>query len=394
MLEEDRKYMQEALNLARRGIGLASPNPTVGCLVVRDGLVVGRGFHEYKHRDHAEVRALRQAGGLSQGATVYVTLEPCAHYGRTPPCTDLLIRSGASRVVIATRDPNPLVNGKGIAQIRKSGIRVDVGIHRRRAQRLIEAFACHAMTGRPLVVAKAGMTLDGRIGLRGRGRLQISSPEAAEFTRELRRELDALLVGVGTVLEDDPALTYRGQLPKGLPLVRVVLDSRLRTPRSAGLFTDSSGPVILYCAPDADPASRRRLERRGAEVVPVPRSRGGLSLNHVLDDLGLRGILGLLVEGGGAVHWSFLSLGAVDKFYFLLAPSLIGGKTAIPVVDGKGYPDIESAMRFKVSHVRRAGTDVIVEAYPSCSKSIISPWPLSAATPCSGQSAPLPSRRK
>jgi len=386
--------MQEAVELAGRGVGLASPNPTVGCVVVRQGSVVGRGFHEYKLLDHAEVRALREAAGRARGATVYVTLEPCAHHGRTPPCADLLIRSAVSRVVVATRDPNPLVNGRGIAKIRQSGIQVSVGILRRRAQRLIEPFACHATTGRPLVVAKAGMTLDGRIGLRGQGRLSISSPEAGEFTQQLRREMDALLVGVGTVLEDDPELTYRGRLPKGRHLLRVILDSRLRTPQSARLFADPSCPVIIYCAPDAAPVSRRRLERRGAEIVPVPRSRGGLSLNHVLDDLGHRGVLGLLVEGGGAVHWSFLSLGAVDKFYFLLAPSLIGGRTAIPVVDGRGYPDMLSASRFKIARVRRAGSDIFVEAYPSCSRSIISPWPPSGATPCSARSARLPSRRK
>ena len=366
--------MLEALELARRGVGLASPNPTVGCVIVRGGAIVGRGLHEYRLRDHAEVRAVREAGGHVRGATAYVTLEPCCHQGRTAPCADLLVRSGVARVVVAAPDPNPQVNGRGIERIRAAGIPVEVGILRRRSERLIEPFACHVTTGNPLVVAKAGMTLDGRIGLRGQGRLHITSPDAAQFTQSLRHELDALLVGVGTILVDDPELTYRGMLPKGRALIRVILDSRLRTPQAARLFADSSSPAVVYCAADAGAQSRRGLERRGAEVVAVPRSRTGLSLSHVIEDLGRRDILGLLVEGGSSVHWSFLSLGAVDKFYFILAPSLLGGRKAVPVVGGRGFPDCTSAPRFKIARIRRLGADTMLEAYPDCSRSLISPW--------------------
>ena len=394
MLAEDRKFMLEALELAGRGVGLASPNPTVGCVIVREGSIVGRGFHEYRLIDHAEVRAVREAGGRVRGATAYVTLEPCCHHGRTPPCADLLVQSGVARVVVAARDPNPQVNGRGIDRIRAAGIPVDVGILRGRAERLIEPFACHATTGRPLVVAKAGMTLDGRIGLRGKGQLHITSPEAAQFTQALRREMDALLVGVGTVLEDDPELTYRGTLPRGRGLTRVILDSRLRTPQDARLLADSSSPVLIYCAADAAAERRRRFERRGTEAVVVPRSKGRLSLNHVLEDLGRRGILGLLVEGGSSMHWSFLSLGAVDKFYFILAPSLLGGRKAVPVVGGSGFPDLETAPRFKIVRIIRVGGDAVLEVYPSCSRSFISPWLRSGAPPYSGRPSRLPSPRK
>jgi diaminohydroxyphosphoribosylaminopyrimidine deaminase / 5-amino-6-(5-phosphoribosylamino)uracil reductase len=394
MLAEDRNFMLDALELARRGAGLASPNPTVGCVLARDGLVVGSGFHEYKLLDHAEVRAVREAAGRVRGATAYVTLEPCCHHGRTPPCTDLLIRSGVSRVVVAAPDPNPRVHGGGIDQLRASGIPVDVGILRRRAEMLIEPFACHVTTGRPLVVAKAGMTLDGRIGVRGHGQLPITSREAAEFTQNLRHDLDALLVGVGTVLEDDPELTYRGALPKGRGLIRVILDSLLRTPQTARLFADSSSPVVIYCAADAGAQRRRPLERRGAEVVPVPRTGGRLSLDHVLEDLGRRGILGLLVEGGSSVHWSFLSLGAVDKFYFILAPTLIGGRTSVPVVGGRGFSGLAATPQFKIARIRRVGRDVLLEAYPSSSRSIISPWPRSGVRPYSSQFSRLPSQPK
>lgn len=392
MFSEDRKFMMEALALAAQGVGLVSPNPAVGCLVVRDGSIIGRGFHVYKLKDHAEARAIRQAGDRVRGATVYVTLEPCCHHGRTPPCTELLIRSGVARVVVGTQDPNPLVSGKGIEKLRASGIKVDVGLLQRRVEKLIEPFGCHATTGRPLVVAKAGMTLDGRIGLRGHGRIPITSREAAEFTQSLRRELDALLIGVGTVLEDDPELTYRGPLPRGRGLVRVILDSRLRTPDSARLFAASSCPAVIFCAPDAAPARRRRLERRGAEVVAVRRTREGLSLDDVLHNLGQRGILGLLVEGGSTVHRSFLSQGAVDKFYFILAPWLMGGRTAVPVAGGRGFSDVTP--QFKIVRVRRAGSDVILEAYPNFSRSLISPWPRSGAPPYSARSSRLPLPRK
>ncbi len=386
--------MLEALELARRGVGLASPNPTVGCVIVREGSIIGRGFHEYGLMDHAEVRAVREAGRRVRGATAYVTLEPCCHHGRTPPCADLLVRSGVSRVVVAARDPNPQVNGRGIDRIRAAGIPVDIGILRSRAERIIEPFACHVTTGRPLVVAKAGMTLDGRIGLRGQGRLHITSPEAAQFTQALRHELDALLVGVGTVLEDDPELTCRGTMPRGRGLIRVILDSRLRTPQTARVLADTSNPVLFYCAADAGVQRRRRLEGRGAEVVVVPRSRGRLSLGHVLEDLGRRDVLGLLVEGGSSIHWSFLSLGAVDKFYFILSPSLLGGRKAVPVVGGSGFSDLATAPRFNIARISRMGGDVILEAYPSCSRSIISPWLRSGAHPYSGRPSRPPSPRK
>ena len=326
--------MHEAICLARRGAGVSSPNPTVGCVVALNGRVVGRGLHEYALEDHAEVRAIRDAGVRARGATVYVSLEPCAHFGRTPPCADMLVAAGVRRVVVATEDPNPQVLGQGIERLRAAGIRVDVGMLDREARRLIEPFACRVTTGRPLVVAKVGMTLDGRIGLPGRGRLEITSSRASRLTQELRHRLDAVLVGVETVLTDDPRLSYRGRRPKRRPLIRAILDSRLRTPPSAKVLTESEGQVLLFCGPRHSKRRRSLHEGRGAEVIPVPPGRGGLSLPSVLEELGRRGVLGVLVEGGSAVHWSFLSEGLVDKFYFIAAPIVIGGSKAIPAVGG------------------------------------------------------------
>lgn len=386
MSTDDRRFMQEAIRLARLGVGVASPNPPVGCVIVRRGAIVGRGTHVYRRRDHAEVAALNEAGGRARGATAYVTLEPCCHHGRTPPCAPALVSAGVRRVVVAVEDPNPEVNGRGIAALKAAGVRVDTGMLREQAQRLIEVFACHVTTGSPFVVAKAGMTLDGRIGIPGRGRLQITSGQSSEVNERLRHRLDAVLVGVGTVLEDDPRLTYRGKAEKGRALVRVVLDSRLRTPPSAHLFDAASSPVILYCSASAPAGRRKALEKRGAEIVRVPRLRGGLSLQHVLRDLGRREILGILVEGGSTVHWSFLSQGMVDKFYFIVAPLLLGGRTALPAVAGAGFAGLESAARLKITSARLAGGDLVVEAYPRNSRSLISPWLRPEAPPCARRS--------
>jgi diaminohydroxyphosphoribosylaminopyrimidine deaminase / 5-amino-6-(5-phosphoribosylamino)uracil reductase len=371
----DRRFMKMALALAEKGEGLASPNPSVGCIIVRDGRVVGRGMHEYSLKDHAEVRALREASGLSTDATAYVTLEPCCHHGRTAPCVDGLIQAGIRRVVVARIDPNPQVSGKGIQRLKSSGIRVDAGLMSEEAGRLIENFACRITTGLPLVVGKVGMTLDGKIGTGRPDGRWITSPESREFGQRLRLGADGLLVGVHTVLVDDPELTYRGQAAKARPLVRIVLDSQLRTPVSANLFqTVPLSPVLIFCSHRASKRNQRELERRGAEIVRISHSQNGLDLQAVLQELGQRNVLELLVEGGSSVHWSFLSANLVDKFYFIVAPLVLGGTDAILSVGGRGFRTIKDAAKFKVSRCFSIGPDVILETYPSCSRSIISPW--------------------
>ena len=371
----DRKFMRKALRLAEKGLGLASPNPSVGCLIVQEGSIAGRGWHEYASLDHAEIRALREASGLSKNATAYVTLEPCCHQGRTPPCVDSLIRAGIRRVVVARTDPNPRVAGRGIEILRASGIQVDIGLMSEEAGKLIEPFACHVTTGLPLVISKAGMSLDGKIGTgRPEGR-EITSPEGREFGQRLRLAADALLVGVGTVLADDPELTYRGRQPKARPLIRVILDSLLRTPPSARLFQSRPrSPVLIFCGSGAPQNRSIELENQGAEIIRVPSSDTGLDLQSVLGELGKRDVLGLLVEGGSRVHWSFLSGGLVDNFYFIIATLVLGGKNSIPSVGGTGYISAAQSPRFKIRRSFRAGPDMVLETYPSYSKSILSPW--------------------
>ncbi len=388
--QSDRKFMGRALQLARRGVGLSSPNPSVGCVVVRAGRIVGEGLHEYALLDHAEVRALSEAGGKARGSTVYLTLEPCSHQGRTPPCADLLIKAGVRRVVAATIDPNPRVSGAGIDVLRSAGIPVEVGLMREEALPLIEPFACSVTTGLPLVVSKVGMSLDGRIATRRRENRWITSPEAREFGQSLRLQLDALLVGIGTVLADDPELTYRGSQPKARPLTRVVLDGRLRTPATARMLRSASrSPALIFCGRGAPAGRRRALEKTGAEVMPVRETKGGLDLKSVLHELARRRVLGVLVEGGAEVHWSFFSAGLVDKFYCVVAPLVLGGRGAVPSVGGEGYGKIREALRFRIGQSFYAGTDLVLETYPSGSRSILSPWLSRAVPPCG---APGPER--
>jgi diaminohydroxyphosphoribosylaminopyrimidine deaminase / 5-amino-6-(5-phosphoribosylamino)uracil reductase len=372
---DDRRYMRKALSLAEKGIGRSSPNPSVGCVVVRNGEIVGRGWHEYALLDHAEIAALRDAGPLARRATVYVTLEPCSHYGRTPPCADRLIEAGVRRVVVARVDPNPRVSGRGIDRLRSAGIRVDVGLMREGAGKLIEPFACHVTTGFPLVVSKVGMSLDGKIGT-GRSRNRwITSVEGREFGQRLRLVADAVLVGVETILSDDPELTYRGTAPKVRPLTRVVLDSTLRTPAAARLFQSSPrAPVLIFCRKNAAQKRSKALTKAGAEIITVPHKGNLLDLKAVLRELGKRGVLCMLVEGGSRVHWAFLSDKLVDSFYFIIAPLVLGGDSAIPSVGGEGYRSAEDSPKFRIRSCFSAGPDMVVEAYPSYSRSIISPW--------------------
>lgn len=378
----DRRYMRTALALAEKHFGLAGPNPSVGCVVVREGKIIGRGWHEYGALDHAEVRALNTAFGRSQNATVYVTLEPCSHTGRTPPCADLLIEKGVRRVVVARLDPNPLVSGRGVEKLRSRGIRVDVGLMEERAGEIIESFACRITTGLPFVVSKVGMSLDGKIGTGRKGGRRISSPEGREFGQYLRLRADALLVGVGTILADDPQLTYRGKGARGRPLFRVILDSHLRTPTDARIFKSSKhAPVLIFCKNGCAQDRRKELEARGGEIIPVPTVGRVLDLDAVLKELAERNVLGLLVEGGSRVHWEFLSRRMVDCFYFIVAPMILGGDDAIPSVGGKGYGSITDAPKFRIRRSINAGIDMVLEGYPAYSRSIISPWRLQENLP-------------
>ena len=277
--------------------------------------------------------------------------------------------------MVARTDPNPVVSGNGVQALRAAGVHVEVGCCREPAERLIEAFACHVTTGLPLVVGKAGMSLDGRIAVSRDARTRISSDETREFGQQLRLQVDALAVGIGTILADDPQLTYRGRLRKARPLTPVVLDSWLRTPLTARFFDSEPGrEILIFRRHEAAPEPRRMLQDRGATIISVGHGPAGLDLKSILAELGARKKLGVLVEGGSEVHGSFLAAGLVDKFYFMIAPVVLGGRNSVPVVGGPGFATVCDAPRFRVTRTFHCGPDLIQETYPSYSRSILTPW--------------------
>jgi diaminohydroxyphosphoribosylaminopyrimidine deaminase/5-amino-6-(5-phosphoribosylamino)uracil reductase len=361
-LNSDERMMARALGLAARGAGQVSPGPLVGCVVVDGaGRVVGEGFYVYDGVRHAETVALEQAGARARGATAYVTLEPHAHTGRTPPCTEALIDAGVARVVSPMEDPNPLVSGRGFARLKEAGVAVTVGVLAREASRLNEKYAHALRTGRPFVHLKLACSLDGRIATRTGNARWISSPESRERAHAMRHEVDAILVGAGTAAVDDPLLTDRSGLPRRLPLLRVVLDERLQlTTRSQLARTARESPALVFTSEGADASKAAALEECGVEVFRI--EGGGRDLAPVLDELGRRGVQGLLVEGGAGVAGAFLRAGLVNKASFFIAPLILGGD-ALGAVGGAGAPTVAEATRLRDIETRRHGDDVEVTGY-------------------------------
>ncbi|HEV3030097.1 MAG TPA: bifunctional diaminohydroxyphosphoribosylaminopyrimidine deaminase/5-amino-6-(5-phosphoribosylamino)uracil reductase RibD [Polyangia bacterium] len=361
----DERLMRRALVLAERGRGTTRPNPVVGAVVARGGRVLAEGFHSRAGLPHAEVNAFaRLPRGAARGATLYVNLEPCCHTGRTGPCTDAILAAGLARVVVGCLDPNPLVDGRGVARLRRAGVRVDVGCLEAESRAANRAFSIWARARRPLVTLKVAASLDGFIadGLpRARGApAWITGPRARLAAHELRAAHDAVLVGSGTVLADDPRLTVRlaGAAPALETPVRVVLDGRLRTPPDARLL-GGGPPTIVFTRRGASRARARALRAAGAEVVELAPSRGRLSLAAALRALAARDIQSVLVEGGAAVHGAFISAGFVDAFALFVAPRLLGGGVPIAVGAGRG---LGAALNLADLELRRLGPDLLVTA--------------------------------
>lgn len=364
---DDATWMARALDLARQGAALTSPNPLVGAVLVREGRAVGEGFHTYEGAKHAEILALERAGGEARGATLYINLEPCCHTGRTGPCTEALMAAGVRRVVAAMADPNPQVSGRGFEQLRAAGIEVQVGIGEAEARRLNEAFAKWIRTARPFVTLKSALTLDGRIAAPRLRRQKasvshwITSEESRAEVQQMRHASDVLLTGIGTVLADNPLLTDRTGLPRRRNLLRVVLDSRLRLPAEFNLAREASGDVLVFTAAPANSARARKLERTSVEVVRV-RDRGGrLNLQAVLEELGRRQMTSVLLEGGAALNAAALEAGVVDKLVLFYAPKVLGAD-AVPWVAAPGKRLAALAAPRALS-VRTLGPDFVVEAY-------------------------------
>jgi diaminohydroxyphosphoribosylaminopyrimidine deaminase/5-amino-6-(5-phosphoribosylamino)uracil reductase len=356
--------MRRALRLAERGF--TPPNPMVGCVLVKDGQVVGEGFHPYAGAPHAEVFALRAAGARARGATAYVSLEPCCHYGRTPPCVQALIEAGVARVVAAVTDPNPQVCGRGLALLREAGITAEVGVLEEEARRLNAAFFHFQKTRRPYITLKAAMTLDGKIATRTGDSRWITGEAARRYVHRLRAQSGAVLCGIGTVLADDPMLTARLKPEAPRQPLRIVLDPSLRLPLTAKLVTTArQTPTLLVTAKQADPAKIENLYKYGVDILYVDTdTKGELALESLLAELGRREIISILVEGGGNTHAALLAGRYAHRLLWFIAPKLIGGRCAPTPIEGEGAQRMADAMALAPFHVRRFGSDIMLETFP------------------------------
>src|SRR5215471_946689 len=367
----DVQYMQQALDLARGGLGFVSPNPLVGCVIVKDGAIVGRGYHQRFGGAHAEVHALQGAGARAHGAVLYVNLEPCSHTGKTPPCADAVIESGVRRVVVALRDPNPLVAGRGLSRIEEAGIAVTVGVCEAEARKLNEAFCKYILTGRPFVTLKSAITLDGKIATRTGASQWITGELARQEGHRLRHAADAILVGIGTVLQDDPQLTTRLPDQQGANPLRVIVDSTLRVPLQAQV-TDvaSDRRTLIVTTARAPVAHVEALRTRGIEVVCLPAyDDERVDLEALFRYLGERGIASVLVEGGATLSATLLRRRLIDKVLLFVAPKIIGGD-GISMVGPCGVESMEQVIHLRDVVSQCLGHDVLLEAY--CTTEVVS----------------------
>ncbi|MBP2644812.1 MAG: ribD [Firmicutes bacterium] len=361
-MDQDYEYMQVALTLARRATGRTSPNPMVGAVLVKDGQIVGQGYHRKAGTPHAEVHALAEAGQNAAGATLYVTLEPCSHYGRTGPCAKAVIEAGIKRVVVAMTDPNPLVAGRGLVLLREAGLEVVEGIMAEEAARLNEVFIKWVSTGLPFGVLKTATTLDGKIATQSGHSKWITGENARQGVHELRDTYDAILVGIGTVLADNPALTTR--LPQGgKNPTRVIVDSFARTPLNAQVMCDGLAPTLIAVTEQAPRDNIAALQAKGAEVLVVPQKENRVDARALFRILGERAITSVMIEGGAEINASVLNANLVDKVYTYIAPKIIGGKGAPGSVGGMGPERIEEAVLLEDMSVTACGEDILVTAY-------------------------------
>ena len=358
----DIRFMQHALTLASESIALASPNPHVGCVIVRHGQIVGQGFHQYESRDHAEIVALKSAGEKARGATVYVNLEPCNHTGRTGPCTEAIIAAGVDRVVAAMQDPNPATSGKGFARFRAANIETTCGVLEDDARRLNEAFACWIRTKRPLVTLKSALTLDGQLALaksrQRQKRSWISSEESRAEVQRMRHASDALLTGIGTILADDPLLTDRSGLPRRKRLLRVILDAKLRLSPKSRIIQTADDDLMVFTTAALSSPKARRLQKEGVEILRARAARRRIDLSEVLRELGKREVLSVLLESGPTLNGAALSAGAVHKLMLFYAPRF-AGETGVP------FAHLPAPGRTPLPNIRvqQFGSDVAIEAY-------------------------------
>lgn len=359
---KDLIYLQMAYALAEKAVGWSSPNPYVGAVVVKNGHIVGFGYHKGPGKPHAEVVACQKAGSLARNSTIYITLEPCVHWGRTPPCVDHLLRAQPKRVVVSALDPNPLVFKKGIKRIREAGIDISWGLLQEKNTSLNEAYIKHITQRIPFVVAKIASSLDGKIATRAYSSRWISSPQTREYIHLLRGECDAVMVGINTIIRDNPQLTVRHQNWRGKTLVRIILDSKLRIPLTSKILnTLSRGKIFIFTLDRSSQKHAQALREKGVEVVSLHSAR--IELRQVLSWMGEQNIASVMVEGGGTLLTSMIEEGLVDKILLTISSKLVGGKNAPSLFQGEGIDLIKDALRLKRTRLFSIGEDIIYEGY-------------------------------
>lgn len=363
-MKTDEQYMQLALDLAASAKGKTNPNPLVGAVIVKDGVIVGTGLHRKAGEPHAEVHAFNMAGEHAKGATLYVTLEPCSHYGKTPPCANLVVASEVRRVVVAMEDPNPAVAGRGIQLIREAGIEVQVGLLEAQAKKLNERFIHNMLTKRPFVIAKYAMTLDGKLATHTGHSKWITGESARLEVHKLRNEVDAILVGIGTVLADNPSLTTRLPEGGGKNPIRVLLDSNLQVSLEANIVNTEEAQTIIVTTEHANLEKVQALEGKGVQILKVSQNESGLNLEEMLDELYKQGITDVLVEGGSSVNASFVRAGLINKFLVYIAPKLLGGVNSLTPVAGSNVAYMTDALDVAFDQVEQFGEDLCITAYP------------------------------
>lgn len=356
--------MNKALELAAVAMGRTSPNPVVGAVVVNQGEIVGEGYHHQAGTPHAEVHALQAAGSMARGATIYVTLEPCSHYGRTPPCANALVKAGIKRAVIATRDPNPLVAGQGVKILEEAGIETRIGVLEAQAVQLNQFFFKYIKTRRPYVTIKTAMTLDGKIATASGDSRWVSGEESRQMVHKMRNIYDAIMVGIGTVLTDDPLLNTRLGSQASRDPVRVVIDSKLELPLDSQIAkTSSRQKTLVFCNASAEALKMEQLQQTGAEVIVLPSDGGNLPLSMVLDELGRRELCSLLVEGGAEINASLIDERLADKIHLFIAPKIIGGRNAPAPIGGVGVQLMKDAILLKSMETSHCGRDIFLTGY-------------------------------
>jgi diaminohydroxyphosphoribosylaminopyrimidine deaminase/5-amino-6-(5-phosphoribosylamino)uracil reductase len=357
----DEHWMKRVLRLAEKGRGRTSPNPMVGAVLVKDGKVVGEGYHAKAGEDHAEIIALRRAGDAARGAALYLNLEPCTHYGKTPPCAPAVIRAGVKRVVIGMEDPNPLVKRKGVGSLTGAGIEVKVGVEEKECRSLNEAFCKYILKKDPFIILKVAATMDGKIATRDGDSKWISGENSRRFVHRLRDQVDGVLVGIGTVLKDDPMLTAR--VRGGRDPYRIILDSRLRIPEEAKVIEISPEKTIIATTEAAPKDKVERLEKKNVRVLVLDSKEGRVNLKSCLSKLGEMEMMSLLVEGGSQINGSFLDEGLIDKLLLFLSPKLMGDTQALEIFGGKGVASLEEAVVLREFRTKRMGEDILIEGY-------------------------------